>query len=793
MDFLSGESAKADLSRFEKNAVLADGDYELDVYINHEWRGRLPVIIKDNNHSVLMTAAQINDLGIKLNDKEKKYPDAVPLSDYLQEGSYQLDLSQFKLNIQVPQAQLIQGLQGYIAPEYWERGISGAFVSYSGNYSYSKYNNSADSKNNDNVYLSLNSGVNLLGWQFRDQSTYNYDNQSGSDWINNNRYIQKGLPSISSEIRLGDSYSKSDMFDSIFFRGMTLKTDMRMYPDAMQGFSPVVRGVAQSNATVNIYQNNTLIYQTTVPPGAFTIEDILPTGSGGDLSVEVKEANGSVNQFIVPFSSVPNMLKEGVTKYELYAGEARINSNHYRPNFIQGGYQLGINNTLTGYTGGIASDNYYSVLLGGGFNLPIGAISIDMSHAQSRFDNNASLTGQSYKVSYSRYFNQTGTNFSLAAYRYSTKDYLTFSDSIELREWLNSGNSPSGFSHQKNTFNINMSQDLGENVGSLFISGTLRDYWGENNSSKEYQIGYSNSWNSINYSITTSRIRYSNNDQNSHLKEEQRYYFNVSIPISLFEQSAYLSAGSNFNDGTYANSNVGLSGVAGENNQINYGATVSDQNKGSTSLNTNLSYKTSVATLNSSFSHSSDYTQMTVGATGSIVAVKQGVLASNQLGETFAIIDVPGVKNAAINGDKTLITNDDGVALVPYLSAYRKNMIRLDTEDTDSNTEVVGNMKDIVPYAGAITYIPFQTDNRQNYILKANKADGNPLPFGTEVINEEGENIGYVGQSSLLFLRADTLPEAIYIKINGYPKGRCVIHNPIVTLEKQKNICVGEE
>ncbi len=793
MDFLSGDSAKADLTRFEKSAVLADGDYELDVYVNNEWRGRLPVSITDNNQSVLMTVAQIEDLGIKLNAEDQKDTEAVPLNDYLQDGSYQLDLSQFKLNIQLPQARLKQGWQGYVAPEYWEQGISGAFVSYSGNYSYSKHNNSVDNQKNDNVYLSLNSGVNLLGWQFRDQSTYNYDNDAGSHWVNNNRYVQKGVSSLNSELRIGDSYSNSDMFDSLFFRGVTLKTDMRMYPDAMQGYSPIVRGVAQSNATVNIYQNDTLIYQTTVPPGAFSIQDILPTGSGGDLHVEVKEANGSVNQFIVPFSSVPNMLKEGVMKYELYAGEARLNSNSYRPNFVQGGYRYGINNTLTGYTGGIASDNYYSVLLGGGFNLPIGAVSIDMSHAQSRFDHNASLTGQSYKVSYSRYFTQTSTNFSLAAYRYSTKDYLTFSDSIELREWLNSGNSSNAFSHQKNTFNINMSQDLGENAGSLFISGTLRDYWGENNSSKEYQVGYSNNWNKINYSITTSRIRYSHNDQTRDSKEEQRYYFNISVPISLFEQNAYLSAGSSFDRGTYSNSNIGVSGVAGKNNQINYGLAVSDQHEGSTSINTNLSYKTSAVTLNGSLSESSNYRQMMVGATGSLVAFKQGILASNQLGETFAIVDVPGIKNAAINGDNTLITNNDGVALVPYLSAYRKNMIRLDTENTESNVEVLGNMKDIVPYAGAITYVPFKTDNRQNYILKAHKPDGKPLPFGTEITNDQEENIGYVGQNSLLFLRANAIPELIYIKTNENRTGRCVIHHPIETLEKQKNICVGEQ
>ncbi|WP_323159359.1 fimbria/pilus outer membrane usher protein, partial [Pseudomonas marginalis] len=95
-------------------------------------------------------------------------------------------------------------------------------------------------------------------------------------------------------------------------------------------------------------------------------------------------------------------------------GEARIDNSKNRPNFIQASYQYGINNLLTGYNGAIVSKDYYSVLLGGGFNLPVGALSIDITHAESRFSEIKNKKGQSYKIAYSRYFNQSGTNFSLA-------------------------------------------------------------------------------------------------------------------------------------------------------------------------------------------------------------------------------------------------------------------------------------------------------------------------------------------------------------------------------------------
>ena len=792
-DFLAGESAKADLSRFDENALISEGKYEVDVYINHDWRGYITVQLSDNNKDILITAKDAENLGILIEPSQSTDQTPISLASLIHEGTYKLDISTFKLNINIAQAYLKQEMKGYVAADYWEQGIPGAFISYNTNYFRSHNNQNGTNRTSDNAYIALNNGINLMGWQFRDQSTYTYSNHNSGRWTNNNRYMQKGLSNINSELRLGDSYTNSDTFDSLFFRGISLKTDLRMYPDAYQGFSPTVQGVAQSNALVSIYQNNTLIYQHNVPPGPFIINDILSTGSGGDLNVEVKEANGTINRFIVPFSSVPNMLKKGMSKYEFYAGEARTGASNYRPNFVQGSYQRGFNNLLTGYTGSILSDDYYSVLLGGGFNLPVGALSIDMTHAESRFPQDITKKGQSYRVAYSRYFNQTGTNFSLAAYRYSTKGYLTLSDSISLQDWLNDGHAANSYAHQKNTFNLSMNQTLGPNAGTIFISGTLRDYWGQQNSSKEYQIGYNNNWDQINYSLNASRTRYNDNVQGRN-KEETQYYLNISLPFSVFGEQAYLTANSSMTNGNYKNSNIGISGATGDHQQLNYNVNIADQREGNTTLNSNISYKTPVATLTTNYSHSSQYKQLSIGASGSIVAYKGGILTSNQLGETFAIVDAPGVKNAAVNGDKTMITNSSGVVLVPYLSAYRKNAVMLDTSDLDDDSaELMGNIKDVVPYAGAITYIDFKTDKRQNLMLRAMRENGKPLPFGTEVTDNQNEVIGYVGQGSSVFVKADEIPTLLFIRLNEATESRCIIQDPKWVMDSSLNTCISDK
>ena len=51
--------------------------------------------------------------------------------------------------------------------------------------------------------------------------------------------------------------------------------------------------------------------------------DIQPTGGSGDFSVIIQEADGRKESFTVPFSAVPDMLKEGIYNYSLTAGQAR--------------------------------------------------------------------------------------------------------------------------------------------------------------------------------------------------------------------------------------------------------------------------------------------------------------------------------------------------------------------------------------------------------------------------------------------------------------------------------------
>ena len=66
----------------------------------------------------------------------------------------------------------------------------------------------------------------------------------------------------------------------------------------------MIHGIARGTAQVTIKQNGYDIYNSTVPPGPFTINDIYAAGNSGDLQVTIKEADGStVNSYRTLFVS----------------------------------------------------------------------------------------------------------------------------------------------------------------------------------------------------------------------------------------------------------------------------------------------------------------------------------------------------------------------------------------------------------------------------------------------------------------------------------------------------------
>ncbi len=259
-------------------------------------------------------------------------------------------------------------------------------------------------------------------------------------------------------------------------------------------------------------RNGYSIYKTTVAPGAFEINDLYATGSAGDLYVNIKESDGSEQNFVVPFASLAILQREGQLDYALSSGRTRSGSSDDKEyNFIQSSPAYGATSNITLYTGfQQAEDKYTNLLLGAGFNLgTIGALSFDgsQSWADVKTSDTASSTskeqGQSYRVRFSKSFLQTGTSFSVAGYRYSTSGYYSFQDFVDNSSTQRDCCTQSG--RTKGRFDASLSQTL-FGYGSLSLSLVNETYW-DSSRMESVGVGYSGSIGKASYFINYSYNR----------------------------------------------------------------------------------------------------------------------------------------------------------------------------------------------------------------------------------------------------------------------------------------------
>lgn len=370
----------ADLSNFESGSQ-APGTYRVDIIVNqqtvdtHEIKF---IAVKDakgeDKLEPCLPVALLQSYGVKttLFPELKGEGECARLSA-IPEASSELLFNVQKLVLNIPQAAMSPQARGYVDPALWDEGIPALLL----NYSLSGANNYADKGgNSNNQYANLRPGVNLGAWRLRNYTTWSRDDNGQDKWDTVYTYLQRNIVPLKAQLVAGDSSSPADVFDSIPFRGMQLASDDDMMPESLRGYAPVVRGVARTNAQVVIRQNGYVIYQSYVSAGAFEITDMYSTGGAGDLHVTVKEADGSEQNFVVPFASLPVLQREGRLKYALTGGQYRsYDSSVDKTPFAQLTGILGLPRGFTLYGGFQESSKYQALAMGVGKNLgAVGAL-----------------------------------------------------------------------------------------------------------------------------------------------------------------------------------------------------------------------------------------------------------------------------------------------------------------------------------------------------------------------------------------------------------------------------------
>ncbi|MGO2336434.1 fimbria/pilus outer membrane usher protein [Providencia sp.] len=752
------------LDHFSTAGGQLAGKYHVDIIINGVFVDSREVTFVDSETSKqlipILTKAELESWGVNVKSiatfsSLTAEQSIGVISNYIPDAKTILELNQQKLIISIPQIAMDKQVAGAIPSSQWENGVPALVLNYyySGSNNWNR-NSSADSNSH---YFNLRSGLNIGPWRLKNYSTYS-DNSGQREWNNIETSLERGINFLKSQLIVGDTTTPGEVFDGFQFRGIQLQSDESMLPNSMRGFAPIIRGIAQSNAEVTVKQNNYTIYQSYVAPGAFEIDDLYSTGTSGDLTVIIKEADGSERSFIVPFSSIAIMQREGQLKYSLTGGKYKSNSNANEPDFMQSTFIYGLPKGITGYAGTLLSKDYQSYAAGLGINLGnFGALSTDVTQAstQNLKGRESTDSGQSYRFQYSKNMMTTGTSVTLANYRYSTQGYYSFTEA-------NSNNSELYRDNKKNRFQVTLSQSLNE-YGSIYFSSYQQDYWNRSGKERSMSAGYNNSYGGITYNLN-----YSYSDNAYQHKADNHFSFSITIPLdNTF--GGYTSLNSNMTTDNNGNTDamVGISGSLLERQNLSYSIQQSYGNKETkASGNAAASYRGSFGIANVGYGYDRYSQRANYGLTGAVVAHPYGVTLSQPIYDSFGIIRAPGAENVNISNRTGVATDGRGYAIVPYLSAYTKNEISLDVDSLPDNVELKTNTVTVIPTKGAAILVNYQTHVGYRLLFNANH-NGKPVPFGAiaQLDQTDGQDIssGIADENGDVYLSG--MPEKGRLKI----------------------------
>lgn len=758
---------KIDVSRFAYGSNATPGKYRIDIMVNENQVSHEEVTFKDIGHNEVepcLTPKIISLLNLDIDRvpfNARKTLDELSsctdLTQTLPETTVKFDADKQQLNIVVPQIYLQHSVRGGIDPSHWDSGIPALMLGYYMNGYDSHYDGSGTSRS---FYSSLNAGLNIGEWYLRHTGSYSWDQDNGGSYQSSNTYIQRDTEFVRGHLYLGEYYTSGQMFDSVSYTGVQLASDDRMLPQSQQGYAPEIRGVAKTNAKVTIRQSGQILYQTTVSPGAFLINDIGQTGYGGDLDVTVEEADGSLQQYSIPYSSLAQSLRPGAHQFAATVGKLRDYNASDEPLFYETTYTRGLTNILTAYVGMQYSQNYQAALVGGAVGTSMGAFSADVTQARSVIGGETGkLTGQSYRVSYSKLIDATNSNITIAAYRYSSSGYMDFQTAMQTRHAIDHQDDPETVTRSKNQFSLSLNQGLPFGLGNIYISSSMQNYWNTADGyNTQYQVGYSNHYNWLSYSINASKNKAGNG------RDQTSWYLTLSMPLwpGLDGGAPYVSMRYNQdNDGGHGEQ-ANLSGSLGGSNQYNYNISGAHDNYSGSSGSASGTWRGSKATVNGSYSTGSGYDSTAVGLSGGIVAHSEGVTFSPSNSDNYALIEAKGAKGAKVSGSSGASIDAAGYALAPSLTPYQHNRVAINPEGSDLGVEFENTEQDVIPRAGSIVKVKFTT-RTGHPLLITSEWKGEPLPFGADVFDDDNIRIGAVSQGS-----------AIYIKVSK-PKGTLTI------------------
>lgn len=735
------------MSLFERGGQLP-GDYFVDVFLGGEKVDSAKIHFHStespNGEYFLkscLTKEQLSNYGVNIdkfpglsnnsgkdtqNNNQCAHLNAIPQADE------SFDFYNMRLTLNIPQVALRP--KDEIDIERWDDGIPAFLLNYMANSNITTDRRTGKSQSSH--YIQVYPGLNIGAWRIRNAASWNKINGAKGKWENSYVYATRGLYRLKSRINLGQIYTAGDFFDSIPFSGVSLGDDGSMLQGGQKGFMPVVRGIARSQARVEIRQDGYLIYSAVVSPGAFEFSDINPRGESGELHVTVLESGGARQDFIVPYSTPSMALRKGRLRYTLAAGHYYpANGNATFP-ISQATMAYGLPWNLTFFLGGQRASHYRAIFTGAGVSLgDFGALSSGITISSSEYSQQRAVKGDMWRVEYNKTLQSSNTTILLENEKYGVgfKKLSEVLDSYQRND-----------QHQHRNHSL-CNQTTGRVSQMLDSFGHLGINW----SRWTYRGAPARTFWGGGYGFSTGEIFWTLNFNSSN--NERLFDLSVSMPLGQAHKvySGYRMASSKESK----DHELSLRGQAFDERldwDIRQKQHYTQSRKGVNNGSFSLGWHGSNGYLGGDYYYDVNAHQFDISASGGMIGHQHGLTLGPEINGSTALIELPGFSGVPVQNAPWVKTDFRGYGIMPGLVPYQEQEISLDSGDLPPDIEInQGNVK-VLPTDGAIVRAKFSLSDGVRTLMTIERTNGKIVPFGamatlisqptnTAIVDEDGK------------------------------------------------------
>ena len=782
-----------DFSRFSQAGYILPGQYQMEIMVNDQGISpsafpvtflEPPVSGQDGKKPLpqaCLTPEMVSRMGLTVASQEKvTYWNNGQCADLSQLPGVEIrpNPAEGMLYINMPQAWLEYSDASWLPPSRWDNGIPGLLFDYNINGTVSKPHKG---KQTQSVGYNGTAGVNFGAWRFRADYQGNLNHTTGSGQGTDSQftwsrfYMYRAIPRWRANLTLGENYINSEIFSSWRYIGASLESDDRMLPPKLRGYAPQVSGIADTNARVVISQQGRILYDSTVPAGPFTIQD-LDSSVRGRLDVEVIEQNGQKKTFQVNTAYVPYLTRPGQIRYKLISGRSRSYEHATEgPLFIAGEASWGISNKWSLYGGGIVAGDYNALAVGIGRDLSqFGTLSADVTQSVARIPREETKQGKSWSLRYSKRFDDVDADIQFAGYRFSERNYMT------MQQYLDARYRHDFTGREKEQYDISLNKSLEDGKTSVSLQYSHQTYW-DQRTSNYYTLSLNRYFDAfglknISAGVSASRSRYYQKGSNSGGTYNDSVYLRLSVPWGTGTASY---SGSMSND-RYTNTvgysdtlNKGLSSYS-----LNAGVSSGGGQPSQSQMSAYYNHSSPLANLSANFSAvENGYTSFGMSASGGATITAKGAAlhAGGMNGGTRLLVDTDGVGGVPVDGGR-VSTNRWGIGVVTDVSSYYRNTTSVDLNKLPDDMEATRSVVESVLTEGAIGYREFEVLKGSRLFAVLRLADNSHPPFGASVTNAKGRELGMVADSGLAWLSGVNPGETLNVGWDG--RTQCVVDIP---------------